>query len=165
MWSQKSNFFCPSSAHRPRSPRQNSMGGASTGSSSIPSPQTGTAPVESAATPTSASSPTAASPAPNMVASPSGDGNLKFNPHCHWDWLRAKGMLSVCNTWFLCTWICRLHADSVTIRSTVNEFLLCFYSGINRTIFLYSKRVSCPGDKTNITHSKQGEHQALGQLT
>ncbi|XP_041793398.1 ataxin-2 isoform X5 [Chelmon rostratus] len=62
-----------SGAHRPRSPRQNSMGAASTGSSSIPSPQTGTAPVESAATPTSASSPTAASPAPNMVASPSGD--------------------------------------------------------------------------------------------
>ncbi|XP_070820464.1 ataxin-2 isoform X5 [Chaetodon trifascialis] len=62
-----------SGAHRPRSPRQNSMGGGSTGSSSIPSPQTGTAPVETAATPTSASSPTAASPAPNMVASPSGD--------------------------------------------------------------------------------------------
>ncbi|XP_076586944.1 ataxin-2 isoform X3 [Chaetodon auriga] len=62
-----------SGAHRPRSPRQNSMGGSSTGSSSIPSPQTGTAPVETAATPTSASSPTAASPAPNMVASPSGD--------------------------------------------------------------------------------------------
>ncbi|XP_035514545.1 ataxin-2 isoform X6 [Morone saxatilis] len=62
-----------SGAHRPRSPRQNSMGGASTGSSSLPSPQTGTAPVETAATPTSASSPTAASPAPNMVASPSGD--------------------------------------------------------------------------------------------
>ncbi|XP_030273123.1 ataxin-2 isoform X10 [Sparus aurata] len=62
-----------SGAHRPRSPRQNSMGGASTGSSSLPSPQTGTAPVETAATPTSAPSPTAASPAPNMVASPPGD--------------------------------------------------------------------------------------------
>ncbi|XP_040898579.1 ataxin-2 isoform X10 [Toxotes jaculatrix] len=61
-----------SGAHRPRSPRQNSMGGASPGSSSLPSPQTGTAPVETVATP-SASSPTAASPAPNMVASPSGD--------------------------------------------------------------------------------------------
>ncbi|GAA6223117.1 ataxin-2-like isoform X2 [Lates japonicus] len=59
-----------SGAHRPRSPRQNSMGGASPGSSSLPSPQTGTAPVETVATPTSASSPTAASPAPNMVASP-----------------------------------------------------------------------------------------------
>uniref|UniRef100_A0A4W6CA61 Ataxin 2 n=1 Tax=Lates calcarifer TaxID=8187 RepID=A0A4W6CA61_LATCA len=59
-----------SGAHRPRSPRQNSMGGASPGPSSLPSPQTGTAPVETVATPTSASSPTAASPAPNMVASP-----------------------------------------------------------------------------------------------
>nr|XP_046243775.1 ataxin-2 isoform X7 [Scatophagus argus] len=62
-----------SGAHRPRSPRQNSMGGPSTGSSSIPSPQTGTAAVETAATPTSASSPTTASPAPNMAASPSGE--------------------------------------------------------------------------------------------
>ncbi|KAM8760576.1 ataxin-2 isoform 9-T9 [Acanthopagrus schlegelii] len=62
-----------SGAHRPRSPRQNSMGGASTGSSSLPSPQTGTAPVETAATPASAPSPTAASPAPNMVTSPPGD--------------------------------------------------------------------------------------------
>ncbi|CAK6950664.1 ataxin-2 isoform X10 [Scomber scombrus] len=62
-----------SGAHRPRSPRQNSMGGASPASSSLPSPQTGTAPVETAATPTSAPSPTAASPAPNMVTSPSGD--------------------------------------------------------------------------------------------
>uniref|UniRef100_A0A671UVL7 Ataxin 2 n=1 Tax=Sparus aurata TaxID=8175 RepID=A0A671UVL7_SPAAU len=69
-----------SGAHRPRSPRQNSMGGASTGSSSLPSPQTGTAPVETAATPTSAPSPTAASPAPNMVASPPGDGEFKVNP-------------------------------------------------------------------------------------
>uniref|UniRef100_A0A3B4YV47 Ataxin 2 n=1 Tax=Stegastes partitus TaxID=144197 RepID=A0A3B4YV47_9TELE len=62
-----------SGAHRPRSPRQNSIGGASSGSSSLPSPQTGTAPVETVTTPTSASSPTAASPAPNMVATPSGD--------------------------------------------------------------------------------------------
>uniref|UniRef100_A0A672Z3B7 Ataxin 2 n=1 Tax=Sphaeramia orbicularis TaxID=375764 RepID=A0A672Z3B7_9TELE len=62
-----------SGAHRPRSPRQNSMGGASPGSSSLPSPQTGTAPAETAGTPSSASSPTAASPAPNVVASPSGD--------------------------------------------------------------------------------------------
>ncbi|XP_061585384.1 ataxin-2 isoform X3 [Cololabis saira] len=63
-----------SGAHRPRSPRQNSLGGASPGSSSLPSPQTGTAPVESVTTLTLASSPTAASPAPNMVTSPSGDG-------------------------------------------------------------------------------------------
>ncbi|XP_060894671.1 ataxin-2 isoform X11 [Labrus mixtus] len=62
-----------SGAHRPRSPRQNSMGGASPGSSSIPSPQTGATPVETAATPTSTSSPTAASPAPGMVASPLAD--------------------------------------------------------------------------------------------
>ncbi|XP_074493507.1 ataxin-2 isoform X4 [Sebastes fasciatus] len=62
-----------SGAHRPRSPRQNSMGGASSGSSSLPAPQTGTAPVETVATATSASSPTAASPAPNMVTSTSGD--------------------------------------------------------------------------------------------
>ncbi|KAM7019165.1 ataxin-2 isoform 1-T1 [Tautogolabrus adspersus] len=62
-----------SGAHRPRSPRQNSMGGASSGSSSIPSPQTGATPVETAATPTSTSSPTAASPAPGMVASPLAD--------------------------------------------------------------------------------------------
>uniref|UniRef100_A0A8D0AJ13 Ataxin 2 n=1 Tax=Sander lucioperca TaxID=283035 RepID=A0A8D0AJ13_SANLU len=57
-----------SGAHRPRSPRQNSMGGASSGSSSLPAPQTGTAPVETVATATSASSPAAASPAPNMVS-------------------------------------------------------------------------------------------------
>ncbi|XP_039660520.1 ataxin-2 isoform X7 [Perca fluviatilis] len=62
-----------SGAHRPRSPRQNSMGGASSGSSSLPAPQTGTAPVETVATATSASSPAAASPAPNMVGSSSGD--------------------------------------------------------------------------------------------
>uniref|UniRef100_A0A665THV3 Ataxin-2-like n=1 Tax=Echeneis naucrates TaxID=173247 RepID=A0A665THV3_ECHNA len=59
--------------HRPRSPRQNSLGASSPGSSSLPSAQTGTAPVETVAPPTSVSSPTAASPAPNMVASPSGD--------------------------------------------------------------------------------------------
>ncbi|KAM9857822.1 ataxin-2 [Aulostomus maculatus] len=63
-----------SGAHRPRSPRQNSLGGASpAASSSLSSPQTGAAPVETFSTPTSASSPTAASPAPNTVASPSGD--------------------------------------------------------------------------------------------
>ncbi|KAF7200559.1 transcript variant X2 [Nothobranchius furzeri] len=56
-----------SGAHRPRSPRQSSLSGASPGSS-----QTGTAPVETV-TLISASSPTAASPAPNMVAPPSGD--------------------------------------------------------------------------------------------
>ncbi|XP_055017453.1 LOW QUALITY PROTEIN: ataxin-2 [Boleophthalmus pectinirostris] len=60
-----------SGAHRPRSPRQNNMSSASPGSSSLPSPQTGTVPVETTGTP-SASSPTAASPAPNMI--PSSDG-------------------------------------------------------------------------------------------
>ncbi|XP_054895022.1 ataxin-2 isoform X6 [Poeciliopsis prolifica] len=63
-----------SGAHRPRSPRQNNVGRASPGSSSLSSPQTGTAPIETVTTLTSASSPTAASPAPNMVVSPSGDG-------------------------------------------------------------------------------------------
>lgn len=61
-----------SGAHRPRSPRQNNVGRASPGSSSLSSPQTGTAPVETVATLSSASSPTAASPA--LVASPSGEG-------------------------------------------------------------------------------------------
>lgn len=75
-------FFCLS-AHRPRSPRQNSLGGASPGGSSLPSPQTGTAPVENATTPTSAPSPTAASPAPNMVTSPSGDGRLSVTLCIH----------------------------------------------------------------------------------
>uniref|UniRef100_A0A3B3HFD7 Ataxin 2 n=1 Tax=Oryzias latipes TaxID=8090 RepID=A0A3B3HFD7_ORYLA len=53
------------SGHRPRSPRQNSMGGSSPGSSSLPSPQTEAL--------TSASSPTTASPTPSMVTSPTGD--------------------------------------------------------------------------------------------
>ena len=66
----------PSAAHRPRSPRQNSMGGASPSASSIPSPQTGTAPVETLTSPTSASSPTAASPTPNMVAASSVEGSF-----------------------------------------------------------------------------------------
>ncbi|CAL9707996.1 unnamed protein product [Knipowitschia caucasica] len=60
-----------SGAHRPRSPRQNPLSGAPPGSSSLPSPQMGTVPIETTGTP-SASSPTAASPAPNMV--PSSDG-------------------------------------------------------------------------------------------
>ncbi|KAM4575898.1 ataxin-2 isoform 7-T7 [Odontesthes bonariensis] len=62
-----------SGAHRPRSPRQNSIGGSSPGGTSLPSPQTGTAAVETVAPLTSASSPTAASPTSNMVASPPGD--------------------------------------------------------------------------------------------
>uniref|UniRef100_A0A673YM39 Ataxin 2 n=1 Tax=Salmo trutta TaxID=8032 RepID=A0A673YM39_SALTR len=61
-----------SGAHRPRSPRQNSMGGASPGPSSLPLAQTGTTPVEPAST-QSASSPTAASPARDMAATPSAE--------------------------------------------------------------------------------------------
>uniref|UniRef100_A0A8C7V2H9 LsmAD domain-containing protein n=1 Tax=Oncorhynchus mykiss TaxID=8022 RepID=A0A8C7V2H9_ONCMY len=57
-------------SHRPRSPRQNSMGGASPGSSSLPLGQTGTTPVEPATT-QSAPLPTAASPARDMAATPS----------------------------------------------------------------------------------------------
>ncbi|XP_034026501.1 ataxin-2 isoform X4 [Thalassophryne amazonica] len=60
-----------SGAHRPRSPRQSSTGGASSGSSSLPSAQMGTAPVDPG-TPSSVS-PSAASPVPNMVPSPSGE--------------------------------------------------------------------------------------------
>ncbi|XP_052334436.1 ataxin-2-like isoform X6 [Oncorhynchus keta] len=59
-----------SGAHRPRSPRQNSMGGASPGPSSLPLAQTGTTPVEPATT-QSDPSPTAASPARDMAATPS----------------------------------------------------------------------------------------------
>uniref|UniRef100_A0A8C7ZXD6 Ataxin 2 n=1 Tax=Oryzias sinensis TaxID=183150 RepID=A0A8C7ZXD6_9TELE len=63
-----------SGAHRPRSPRQNSMGGSSPGSSSLPSPQTEAL--------TSASSPTTASPTPSMVTSPTGDGRIKVSKEC-----------------------------------------------------------------------------------
>lgn len=73
-------------AHRPRSPRQNSIGGASAGTSSIPSSQSGNAPVEAVATPTS-SSPTAASPALSMGPSPAGDGKIKALD-IHW-WLKT----------------------------------------------------------------------------
>uniref|UniRef100_A0A4W5JS93 Ataxin 2 n=1 Tax=Hucho hucho TaxID=62062 RepID=A0A4W5JS93_9TELE len=61
-----------SGAHRPRSPRQNSMGGASPGPSSLPLAQTGTTPIEPVTT-QSASSPTAASPARDMAATPSAE--------------------------------------------------------------------------------------------
>ncbi|XP_024131675.1 ataxin-2 isoform X10 [Oryzias melastigma] len=57
-----------SGAHRPRSPRQNSMGGSSPGSSSLPSPQMGATEAL-----TSAPSPTTTSPTPSMVTSPTGD--------------------------------------------------------------------------------------------
>uniref|UniRef100_A0A673YMU7 Ataxin 2 n=1 Tax=Salmo trutta TaxID=8032 RepID=A0A673YMU7_SALTR len=70
-WSSVRSLLSPK-AHRPRSPRQNSMGGASPGPSSLPLAQTGTTPVEPAST-QSASSPTAASPARDMAATPSAE--------------------------------------------------------------------------------------------
>ncbi|KAL2079574.1 hypothetical protein ACEWY4_025318 [Coilia grayii] len=63
-----------SGAHRPRSPRQSNLGGASPGpASSVSSPQAGTAPVDSVANPMSAGSPIAASPASNLAATPSAE--------------------------------------------------------------------------------------------
>ncbi|XP_063042368.1 ataxin-2 isoform X9 [Engraulis encrasicolus] len=63
-----------SGAHRPRSPRQSNLGGASPGPASVvSSPQTGTAPVDSVANPMSAGSPIAASPASNTAATPSAE--------------------------------------------------------------------------------------------
>ncbi|XP_076853690.1 ataxin-2 isoform X3 [Brachyhypopomus gauderio] len=56
-----------SGAHRPRSPRQNSVGGAPPGPA-LSSPQAGS--VDTVTTPTSVTSPTTASPAPNMAAIP-----------------------------------------------------------------------------------------------
>ncbi|KAJ7994348.1 hypothetical protein DPEC_G00264930 [Dallia pectoralis] len=58
-----------SGAHRPRSPRQHSVGGASPSPSSLASPQTGIASVEPV-TMASASSPTSVSPFSNMAAAP-----------------------------------------------------------------------------------------------
>lgn len=72
-WKAAAGITCISFlAHRPRSPRQNSLSGASAGPASIPSSQTGNAPVETVATPTS-SSPTAASPSLSLGPSPAGD--------------------------------------------------------------------------------------------
>ncbi|MGH0174516.1 UNVERIFIED_CONTAM: hypothetical protein FKN15_008360 [Acipenser sinensis] len=65
--------------HRPRSPRQNSIGSASSGSS-LPSPQAGTVPVESVAMPVSTVSPTAASPASNRAVTPSAEGAASVAP-------------------------------------------------------------------------------------
>lgn len=59
-----------SGAHRPRSPRQNSIGGGAPSPSCLSSPQAGTVPVDSATTSTTATSPTAANPATNLEASP-----------------------------------------------------------------------------------------------
>ncbi|KAJ8263487.1 hypothetical protein COCON_G00159440 [Conger conger] len=62
-----------SGAHRPRSPRQSSLGGTPTGPASMPSPQPGTAPIDPVTTPTSGVSPTAASPASNRAVTPSAE--------------------------------------------------------------------------------------------
>ncbi|XP_073806977.1 ataxin-2 isoform X19 [Danio rerio] len=59
-----------SGAHRPRSPRQNSIGGEAPSSSCLSSPQAGTVPVDSVTASTTATSPTAANPATNLEASP-----------------------------------------------------------------------------------------------
>ncbi|XP_043094740.1 ataxin-2 isoform X7 [Puntigrus tetrazona] len=59
-----------SGAHRPRSPRQNSIGGGAPSPSCLSSPQAGTVPVDSATASTAATSPTAANPATNLEASP-----------------------------------------------------------------------------------------------
>uniref|UniRef100_A0A671M9E0 Ataxin-2-like n=1 Tax=Sinocyclocheilus anshuiensis TaxID=1608454 RepID=A0A671M9E0_9TELE len=57
-------------AHRPRSPRQNSIGGGAPSPSCLSSPQAGTVPVDSATASTTATSPTAANLAANLEASP-----------------------------------------------------------------------------------------------
>ncbi|KAG7271692.1 hypothetical protein CRUP_025553 [Coryphaenoides rupestris] len=69
-----------SGVHRPRSPRQNNMGGASPGPASLASPQAGAVPMEAAAPPPPASSPAAASPAPGMAASPTAEGPPSMAP-------------------------------------------------------------------------------------
>lgn len=60
--------------HRPRSPRQNIVGGAPPGPSSMSSPQAGIVPHDSVATPNSAASPMSASSAPSMAAIPVTEG-------------------------------------------------------------------------------------------
>ncbi|XP_015268708.1 PREDICTED: ataxin-2 isoform X1 [Gekko japonicus] len=59
-------------AHRPRSPRQSSIGGVPSGPA-LSSPQTGSTPAESVASPVPAASPTPASPASNQADTPSGE--------------------------------------------------------------------------------------------
>uniref|UniRef100_A0A8C5CBY9 Sm domain-containing protein n=1 Tax=Gadus morhua TaxID=8049 RepID=A0A8C5CBY9_GADMO len=57
-----------SGVHRPRSPRQNNMGGASPGPASVAAAQAGAAPMEASAPPPVASSPAAATPTPGTGA-------------------------------------------------------------------------------------------------
>uniref|UniRef100_A0A9J7YCA4 Ataxin 2 n=1 Tax=Cyprinus carpio carpio TaxID=630221 RepID=A0A9J7YCA4_CYPCA len=59
-----------SGAHRPRSPRQNSISGGAPSPSCLSSPQAGTVPVDSMTASTTATSPTAANPAANLETSP-----------------------------------------------------------------------------------------------
>uniref|UniRef100_A0A671RQY1 Ataxin-2-like n=1 Tax=Sinocyclocheilus anshuiensis TaxID=1608454 RepID=A0A671RQY1_9TELE len=59
-----------SGAHRPRSPRQNSIGGGAPSPSCLSSPQAGTVPVDSVTASTAATSPTAANSPTNLEASP-----------------------------------------------------------------------------------------------
>ncbi|XP_048370173.1 ataxin-2 isoform X7 [Sphaerodactylus townsendi] len=59
-------------AHRPRSPRQSSIGGVPSGPA-LSSPQAGCTPTESVASPVQAASPTPASPASNRAGTPSGE--------------------------------------------------------------------------------------------
>ncbi|XP_030214269.1 ataxin-2 isoform X2 [Gadus morhua] len=63
-----------SGVHRPRSPRQNNMGGASPGPASVAAAQAGAAPMEASAPPPVASSPAAATPTPGTGAGPAAEG-------------------------------------------------------------------------------------------
>uniref|UniRef100_A0A8C1YPB8 Ataxin 2 n=1 Tax=Cyprinus carpio TaxID=7962 RepID=A0A8C1YPB8_CYPCA len=63
-------FSTSSLAHRPRSPRQNSISGGAPSPSCLSSPQAGTVPVDSMTASTTATSPTAANPAANLETSP-----------------------------------------------------------------------------------------------
>ncbi|XP_016416616.1 ataxin-2-like isoform X9 [Sinocyclocheilus rhinocerous] len=69
-----------SGAHRPRSPRQNSIGGGAPSPSCLSSPQAGTVPVDSVTASTAATSPTAANPPTNLEASPIEEGPSSMAP-------------------------------------------------------------------------------------
>jgi hypothetical protein len=66
--------------HRPRSPRQNNMGGASPGPASVAAAQAGAAPMEASAPPPVASSPAAATPTPGTGAGPAAEGETLALP-------------------------------------------------------------------------------------
>ncbi|XP_016332659.1 ataxin-2-like isoform X9 [Sinocyclocheilus anshuiensis] len=69
-----------SGAHRPRSPRQNSIGGGAPSPSCLSSPQAGTVPVDSVTASTAATSPTAANSPTNLEASPIEEGPSSMAP-------------------------------------------------------------------------------------